>query len=116
MFDGFVKGYLREPAFARMLEHTLTAGVHQNLGDGNPEWFTTAYFHLPDEAASEAREAGLTVNRVAMVEGPLWMMADRLDPWVQPPEVMLQWLRRVEEEPGLLGSSSHLLTITRNPG
>ncbi len=121
MLDGFVKGYLREPAFGEMLERPLAEGVHENLGGGKPEWFTTAYFHLPNEAAEEAADAGLAVKRVVSVEGPLWMLADRLDSWITGEDeteetTLLTWLRRVEEEPGLLGSSSHLLTICRNPG
>lgn len=44
------------------------------------------------------------------------MLAEQVGTWTDEPETMLKWLRRVEEEPGLLGSSSHLLTITRNPG
>ncbi len=45
---------------------------------------------------------------------PLWMMAERVGQWVEDPG-MLRWLREVEEEPSLLGSSSHLMTICRRP-
>jgi hypothetical protein len=67
-----------------MVAHTTDTGVYL---PGDRPWFTTAYFHDPDEPAAEARTAGL-----------------------------LAVLRRVETEPCLLGASSHLLTAASNPG
>jgi SAM-dependent methyltransferase len=112
LLDGFVKGYVREPRFARMLETTLATGEHQPP-EGTP-WFTTAYFHHPDELPGEVADAGLELDRIAIVEGPLWIMAERVADWIDDEE-RLGWLRRVETEPSLLGSSSHLMTICRRP-
>jgi hypothetical protein len=56
LLGGFVKGYVREPKFAQMLETTLPTGAHQPP-DGAP-WFTTAYFHHPDELPGEVAQAG----------------------------------------------------------
>ena len=54
LLDGFVKGYVREPQFAQMLETTLATGEHQPP-EGTP-WFTTAYFHHPDELPGEEED------------------------------------------------------------
>ena len=117
LFDGFVKGYVGDPRFRGIVANTLTDGIHRN-GDAEPGWFTTAYFHRPEETSGEASEAGLTVERVVMVEGPLWMAGPRLDQILANPdttEVLLMMLRRIEGEPSVLGSSSHLLTVARRP-
>jgi SAM-dependent methyltransferase len=69
-FDGLVRGHLADPRFRPMVENVLDVGVHRNPY-AEPGWFTSAYFHLPDEAAGEAIEAGLTVRRVVAVETAL---------------------------------------------
>jgi SAM-dependent methyltransferase len=56
--DGLFCGYLREPGFEAIVECDLADGQHRNPGDV-PGWFTTAFFHLPDELLSEATDAGL---------------------------------------------------------
>ena len=55
--DGLIKGMLAEPEFERMVERVLSDGRHENPSR-RPGWFTTAYFHLPDELAEEVRAAG----------------------------------------------------------
>jgi len=113
LLDGFAKGYLAEPGFAGLVEGALADGVHRN--DGNRlRWFTPAYFHRPEEVAGEAAEAGLTGVRTVAVEGPVWMTGDRLTDFLATPEltgVLLDMLRRVEDEPSIFGASSHLLAV-----
>ena len=118
LFDGFVKGFYADPRFRRVVETVL-----DTPGRWNPEpdtaWFTTAYFHHPDELPSEVRDAGLVPDRVVMTESPLWMMGTDLDALLAEPSAvdpMLDLLRQVESEPSLLGASSHLLTVARRPG
>jgi SAM-dependent methyltransferase len=107
LWDGFARAFLAEPGYGDVIDHTLATGEHRP-----PEgtaWFATAYFHHPDEVAGEVTDAGLTHERTVLVEGPLWMLAGPL-----PDEAtILDRLRPVEEEPSLLGSSSHLLAIAR---
>jgi SAM-dependent methyltransferase len=115
MFDGFVKGYFGDPRFRPLVEHALARGVHRNL-DADRTWFTSAYFHHPAELAAEVTESGLIMDRLIAVESPLWMSGPRLDQILVDPgmtELLLEMLRAVEEEPSLLGASSHLLTIAR---
>ena len=57
--DGLQKGRLRDPGFQDVLEGSLRDGRHTNP-TREPGWFTTAYFHLPDELADEVRAAGST--------------------------------------------------------
>jgi SAM-dependent methyltransferase len=112
-FDGFARGFYRHDGYAGMVDETLATGAHRPP-DGTP-WFTTAYFHEPAEAAGEAADAGLAVERVAVIEGPLWTtgrLAEILDDEVETAH-LLRVLRRVETDPALLASSSHLMTVAR---
>ncbi|MGE5829207.1 MAG: methyltransferase domain-containing protein [Micromonosporaceae bacterium] len=116
MLGGFVQGFLAEPAFVDIVRSDLASGVHRNP-DHRLDWFTTAYFAHPEEPPVEASAAGLAVERVVAVEGPLWMTG-RLDEVLADPArtaTMLELLRQVEAEPSLLGASAHLLTVARRP-
>ena len=109
--DGFAKGFLAVPGFADIVRRALADGVHRNE-PGNERWFTSAYFHHPDEPATEAIEAGLTGVRTVAVEGPAWMAPD-LPAFLADPAVTLELLRRIEDEPSIRGTSSHLITVGR---
>jgi SAM-dependent methyltransferase len=118
LFDGFIKGYFGDPRFRPIVERALAEGVHRNIGS-EPGWFTSAYFHHPAQPAAEAAGAGLVVERLAAVESPLWMTGPRLDEILADPAMtglLLELLRSVEEEPSLLGASSHMVTVARRPG
>lgn len=110
--DGLFRGYLREPDFEAIVERDLAEGQHRNPDDV-PGWFTTAYFHRPDDLAGEAADAGLDEIDVVAVEGPAWMLHD-LDRWLdQDREILLRAIERVESAPSLLGISPHLLLTAR---
>lgn len=117
LFDGVVKGWFAEPDYVSVVERALDEGVHRNP-DGHPRWFTSAYFHRPEEPAAEAADAGLVDVRKVALEGPAWMTGPRLTEFLADERltgVLLDMLRRVEAEPSLLGASSHLLTVARRP-
>jgi hypothetical protein len=78
-----------------------------------PEWFTTAFFHLPEELGREVAAAGLRLQTVLAVEGPAWMLPDVERRLADPArrERVLTAIRRVETEPSLLGASAHLLAV-----
>jgi SAM-dependent methyltransferase len=116
LLDGLLRGYLDEPAFQAIVERDLRDGQHRNP-TGRPEWFTTAYFHLPTELAQEVAEAGLRLHALLAVEGPAWLLPDIQGRLADPArrERVLAAIRRVEAEPSLLGASSHLLVIAHRP-
>jgi ubiquinone/menaquinone biosynthesis C-methylase UbiE len=114
--DGIQEGALRDAAFAEIVNQDLTDGIHQNPA-GRPEWFTTAYFHRPEQIAPEIEEAGLRFETVIAVEGPGWFN-QQLDSWLDDEAArgrLLDVLRRLETEPTLLGASAHLMAVARRP-
>ena len=117
--DGVAQGFLLEPGFEAIVERDLADGQHRNP-DEHPRWFTTAYFHLPDELEREIAAAGFDVTALVAVEGPVGAAADArsLDAWLDDPgkrEILLRAIRRVEAEPSLLGASPHVLAVATRP-
>jgi SAM-dependent methyltransferase len=114
--DGIQDGALRDETFAAVVERDLADGVHCNPTD-RPEWFTTAYFHRPEDISREIEEAGLRFSTLIGVEGPGWV-SDDLDAWLDDTaqrERLLRVLSRLETEPSLIGASAHILAISHRP-
>ena len=111
-YDGIQEGALRDATFAAIVERDLTDGIHHNPTN-RPEWFTTAYFHRPEEIRPEIEEAGLRFDNLIAVEGPGWMNQD-LDTWLDDDvarERLLHVLRLLEGEPSLVGASAHMVAV-----
>ena len=113
-YDGLARGFLAESMFRSIVEQDVRDGQHRNP-ERNPDWFTTAYFHRPDELSDEIRSSGFALDGVLAVEGPGGWLAN-LDWWLDDAdrqELLMTAIRRVESEPSLLGASLHLLAVAR---
>jgi ubiquinone/menaquinone biosynthesis C-methylase UbiE len=110
--DGLVHDALKDPAFAAIVERDLREGQHRNP-TGRLDYFTTAYFHRPEELRAEVASAGLMVEGVYGVEGPGWLFADVTERLEDPRrrDDLLRVARLLESEPSLLGVSAHLLAV-----
>jgi len=109
--DGMYAGYLSDPEFWPIVQQDLADGQHRS-GSSELPAFTTAFFHRPEELVAEVREAGLELEALLGVEGPGWLLADRLDDPVARDHI-LQVGRLLEGEPSTIGTSAHLLAIGR---
>ena len=117
MHDSIRQGWLGEADWVAGVEGTVADGMHHGLRYGERNRFTTAYFHHPDEVATELGDAGLTVDAVVAVEGAAAFMAtvdDLLDDAASR-DVLLRWIRLTENEPSMLGASGHLLGLATRP-
>jgi SAM-dependent methyltransferase len=117
--DGLVRGFFLEPGFEALVERDVAEGQHRNP-DGREEWFTTAYFHRPDELGREVTGAGLHLRALVAVEGPAGTQAEAgaLHDWLEDEarrELLLRAIRRIEAEPSLLGASPHVLALATRP-
>lgn len=110
--DGLDSGFIDDPAFAGLLEKVTATGRHENPTE-NPQYFTTSYFHLPADLATEAEEAGLEQVQVFAIEGIGWAASDLADRLDDGPNLdkLLKLLEQLEQEPALLGASPHLLAV-----
>jgi SAM-dependent methyltransferase len=112
--DGLAQGILWEPEFAGIVAQDLTDGQHRNPND-RPHWFTTTFFHHPDELRAEVAEAGFAVECLAGIEGPAWAISSLTEHWQDAGrrEQILALARRLEAEPSLLGASAHIAALGR---
>ena len=116
LFDGLARQFLFDPVFRDIVRGDLRDGRHANPAD-RPHWFTTAYFHHPDELRDEVAAAGLQVLDVVGIEGLAGWLA-QLDPrWYDDSDraTIVESARLVEHEPTLLGLSPHLLAVAERP-
>jgi ubiquinone/menaquinone biosynthesis C-methylase UbiE len=139
LIDGLHFGFLTDPDFRLIVERDLHEGQHRGLpiadtveqrrvpdassyrssSERDPTmYWTTAYFHRPDELAAEVAEAGFSVLDQIAVEGPYRVVPDLAAWWNDEPRrtLLLETIRAVEHEPSLLGLSSHILVVGERPG
>ncbi len=116
LFDGMARGFLFDPDFRRIVERDLQDGQHRNL-DERPEWFTTAYFHHPDELHQEVLDAGLEVHELVGLEGLAGWLPELASRWDDEADrASILWAARaIEREPSLAGLSAHLLLVATDP-
>lgn len=114
LIDGLARDLVSDPTFVDILTDDLENGLHRNP-TGNPNYFTTTFFHHPDELRQELIDAGFDVEKRIGIEGPVWFMGRFQDHWDAPEKraLLLDLLRKVEEEPQLLGASAHPMAIAR---
>ena len=115
LLDGLYEGWLDDPDFRPIVAQDLADGQHRNPDPvGRPEFFTTAYFHTPDDLAAEIEAAGFTGTIVYGVEGPGWPLRRE---WADPRrrEQILFAARSVETQPSLIGFSDHLIAAAARP-
>ena len=114
LLDSLSGGFFDEPEFGPILDSDLADGQHRNP-TANLSYFTDAFFHLPEQLATEMREAGFELIDLVAIEGPGWLARDFDRLWNHPQqrERLLASLRKVEHEPALIGASSHILAIGR---
>ncbi len=111
LLDGLRAGTLSDASVRPYIERVLETGVNSNPGK-RPEYFTTAYFHHPDELEGEYADAGLRFESVLGIEGPGWLTWEK---WDDPDgrENILRVARALEVEPSVIGASTHLLAVGR---
>ena len=112
LLDGLARNLLDDPDFRPIVERDLAEGQHRNPTD-HPSYFTTAFFHRPEELRSELQDAGFDVEKVCGLEGPTWILPDIGERWGDETRrgVWMKLLERVESEPALLGASAHVLAV-----
>jgi ubiquinone/menaquinone biosynthesis C-methylase UbiE len=115
LMDGLMRGLLADPEFERIVDADLRDGQHRNPTTKS-EYFTTAFFHTPDQLRAEIADGGWRLEALLAVEGPAaYASIPRPSRRQEPPslERSLAVIERIEAEPSLLGASPHWLAVGR---
>jgi ubiquinone/menaquinone biosynthesis C-methylase UbiE len=118
VIDGLFYKFLEDPHFVEIAKQDLKDGQHKNPTH-HPHYFTTAFFHHPDELRGEIEQAGLLCEKVLPVESLGGLLQDFDERWDDPKQrvQLMEAIRWVESEPSLLGATQHLLAIAvKNKG
>lgn len=112
--DMLMRNKLTDQGVLEIVSDDLATGQHRNPAKIEG-LFTTAYFHHPAEIAGEALSAGLEVDHVIGVEGMAGFVHDIHERLADDAkrEVVLNMLRRIEEDDSIIGVSNHILAIAR---
>jgi ubiquinone/menaquinone biosynthesis C-methylase UbiE len=116
--DGLSTGFFNDPHFREIVAADLATGVHRNP-TGPPEYFTTSYFHRPEELYSEVCEAAFEDVKLLAVEGPAWGGAHFRSALNDPVQrnALLRRLAEIESESSIMGASAHFIAMARKqPG
>ena len=114
--DGLFSNFLEDSHFVNIVKQDLKNGQHTNPTH-HPHYFTTAFFHHPDELEGEIEQVGFLCEKILPVESLGGLLQDFEDRWQDPQKriLLLETLRWIEEEPSLLGATQHLIAIaTKN--
>jgi ubiquinone/menaquinone biosynthesis C-methylase UbiE len=116
LIDGTAEGFFKDPEFRQIVAKDLDSGQHCNPTN-NPAYFTTAFFHRPEELEKEVATAGYQNIRVLAVEGPVWSAVRFGKVWEDETQrkTLLDFLAKVEQEPSIRGASAHLLAVAKRP-
>jgi len=107
-----LEDFVDDPQFIPIYEQDIRYGQHRNQ-TGDPRFFTTAFFHHPQELIDEVKEAGFRFESLLAIEGPARLLKDYEQQWESPSiqERLLRITRLVESEPTLWGASFHIMAI-----
>ena len=115
LVDGFKHGFVMDDYFHQIMDADMRTGCHENPKRVQ-QYFTTAYFHRPNEIMDELLQAGFRGVSLAGVEGfaspfdARQLMADSARA-----SALLECLDATESVPELLGVSSHIMAIGTKP-
>jgi len=114
LVDGFKYADVNDPRFIDILDRDLATGLHD---PGDTAYFTTAFFHTPGGLEAEAAEAGFERIELIAVEG----FANAMDSHAilknkKLRELLLEYIRRTERVPELMGISGHFFAAARKQG
>jgi len=112
--DGLARQLAVDPAFVRMRDRDLRDGQHRNNTE-RMDYFTTSYFHRPEDLRTELETTGFQDVRVLGVEGPGWIVSDFDRRWADAAlrADIMNVARALESEAAIVGASAHLLGIGR---
>ena len=112
--EGLIDGFFMDPDFVEIAKRDVLDGQHRNP-TGKACYFTTSFFHHPEELRDEVVEAGFALESLLAVEGAAVFLQDLSEQWGDPVkrEGILEATRWLESEPVVLGVTGHVMAVAR---
>jgi ubiquinone/menaquinone biosynthesis C-methylase UbiE len=114
LIDGLSSGFFADERFREIVKRDVSSGQHRNPTH-SAEYFTTAYFHRPEELRAEIHDADFHDVEVLGIEGPAWGAAAFRSALADAAQraVLFEMLSEIESEPSIVGASAHLIAVAR---
>jgi ubiquinone/menaquinone biosynthesis C-methylase UbiE len=115
LIDGFLRDLVFDDNFFHLLKNDLRTGIHLN-DTNNLNYFTTAYFHTPDEIQAEILETGLKFEKHIAVESFGWAVRNFKEKETDKSYMtkLLEIIQSVETDKNLIAISPHIIAIARS--
>ena len=112
LIDGLASGYFRDAEFREIVAEDIASGQHRNPTN-HPAYFTTAYFHRPEDLAAEVHAGGFGDVHIVAIEGPVWSAALFHEAWDDPIQrrSLMEFLSLIEREPSVQAASAHFIAV-----
>jgi ubiquinone/menaquinone biosynthesis C-methylase UbiE len=113
--DGLARDLFADPIFWNIVERDVREGQHRNTSE-HREYFTTAYFHRPEELRREISSCGLNLEQLYGLEGPASMFRGDFEAAWSDQRIRADIIRvaeLMESEASLVGVSAHFLAVAR---
>lgn len=112
LIDGLASGYFRDAEFRKIVAEDIASGQHCNPTN-HPAYFTTAYFHRPEDLAAEVHAGGFGDVQIVAIEGPVWSAALFHEAWDDPRQrrSLMEFLSLIEREPSVQAASAHFIAV-----
>ncbi len=109
LIDGFRESAIDDEKFVKIMDEEIFSGKHS---PGDTPYFTTAYFHTPDEIVKEMEEAGfIDVTLIAVESFANILDVNHFLSDERRKELLLKYIRVTESNPDLIGLSCHYVAI-----
>ncbi|MFA5075261.1 MAG: class I SAM-dependent methyltransferase [Candidatus Babeliales bacterium] len=110
--DGIIYRTLKDPIWHKIIVEDIKTGHHVNPTQ-KFQYFTTSFFHKPDELKEELELTGFKKISILAIEGLGFLMPDFDKRWKDQEErkILMSLLEMTESDPNMLAASSHIMAI-----
>ncbi len=114
VMDGFFKNFIDDPEFVRIMKRDIKDGQHRNPRR-RPGYFTTAYFHRPEDLEAELKDAGFSDCQLLVIESILSYIPDFTKKWKNQSfrSLLLDTLKGMESDRTVLGLGGHIMGVAK---
>ena len=114
VIDGFFENFVVDPEFVQIMKRDIKDGQHRNP-KRRSGYFTTAYFHRPQDLDIELRDSGFSDCRLLVIESILSYIPDFAMKWKNKAfqSLLLSTLKRMESDQTVLGLGGHIMGVAK---